>query len=147
MTTPRIKLPPRPQSPQFIAANRRNALRSTGPLSQEGKAIARLNGLTHGLTCSLELLPGADQQKMLPRLIAECEWRLKHARDVENGWFAGTIGTEKTFAGHVNRLLRLTLYEQRIARRMEILRDRLHRLQSDRPPSEAKAKNGFGNAN
>jgi len=31
-----------------IAANRRNARKSTGPRTARGKAIARLNGLKHG---------------------------------------------------------------------------------------------------
>ncbi|MGA3041735.1 MAG: hypothetical protein ABSF54_13190 [Bryobacteraceae bacterium] len=32
-----------------IAANRRNALKSTGPRSENGKAISRFNALRHGL--------------------------------------------------------------------------------------------------
>jgi len=32
-----------------IAANRRNALKSTGPRTERGKAFARLNALRHGL--------------------------------------------------------------------------------------------------
>jgi hypothetical protein len=35
-----------------IAANRANALRSTGPTSPEGKAISSRNGLTHGFCAS-----------------------------------------------------------------------------------------------
>ena len=42
-----------------IAANRQNALRSTGPTSPAGKAATRLNGLTHGayaVFCAIESL-------------------------------------------------------------------------------------------
>ena len=39
-----------------VAANRRNALRSTGPRTPEGKAISRANSLKHGL-CATVVVP------------------------------------------------------------------------------------------
>lgn len=42
-------------------ANRRNALRSTGPKSNEGKAAVRHNALRHGLLSRDVLLPGEDE--------------------------------------------------------------------------------------
>ena len=44
-----------------IDANRRNALRSTGPKTQAGKAISARNALTHGLRARTALLPGEDK--------------------------------------------------------------------------------------
>jgi hypothetical protein len=42
-------------------ANRRNALKSTGPRTPEGKAAVRLNALKHGLLSEEILLPGEDE--------------------------------------------------------------------------------------
>ena len=56
----------RPESPEAMAsihqieANRRNALKSTGPKSNEGKAAVALNALKHGLYSSTLLLPEDD---------------------------------------------------------------------------------------
>jgi hypothetical protein len=43
-----------------MAANRRNALLSTGPRSLAGKARSRMNAVSHGLTAQQTLLPGED---------------------------------------------------------------------------------------
>jgi hypothetical protein len=42
------------------AANRANALRSTGPKTLEGKAAVRLNAIQHGLLARGAVLPGED---------------------------------------------------------------------------------------
>src|SRR5437763_9437357 len=56
--------PRRPPSPAQIAANRANSKLSTGPRSAEGKAVSRLNGVTHGMTCQLPVvLPGEDPEQ------------------------------------------------------------------------------------
>ena len=45
-------------------ANRRNALKSTGPKTPEGKAAVRLNALKHGLRSEEVLLPGEDGEAL-----------------------------------------------------------------------------------
>lgn len=53
-----------PASPQRRQANRRNALRSTGPKSDSGKKRSAANALSHGLSAPIEL------QSTEPLLIA-----------------------------------------------------------------------------
>jgi hypothetical protein len=48
-------------------ANRRNAQRSTGPRTAEGKARSRFNALKHGMTAESALLPGEDGEEFLDR--------------------------------------------------------------------------------
>src|SRR4051812_29050070 len=43
------------------AANLENAAHSTGPRTPEGKAASRLDGLKHGLTGVMHLLPDEDR--------------------------------------------------------------------------------------
>jgi hypothetical protein len=47
-------------SEKQIAANRMNAQKSTGPRTKAGKAVARYNALTHGLTAALVVSPDED---------------------------------------------------------------------------------------
>src|SRR5258705_8375585 len=96
--------PRRPPSPAQIAANRANAKLSTGPRSDQGKAVSRLNGVTHGMTCKLPVvLPGEDPEEFLGEVArwarqlgagteaerAQVEpavstrWRIRRARDAE----------------------------------------------------------------
>src|SRR6516165_9847555 len=45
-----------------IEANRRNAQKSTGPRTKEGKDKVRLNALKHGLTATTVVLPHEDAE-------------------------------------------------------------------------------------
>src|SRR5215467_8528842 len=59
-----------------IQANRRNALKSTGPKTPEGKAAVALNSLRHGLRARAAVLPGEyreEFQRLCDQL--EAEWR------------------------------------------------------------------------
>ena len=59
-----------------LDANRRNALKSTGPRTSDGKAAASLNSLRHGLRARTVILPGEDPEEFI-QLCAdlEAEWR------------------------------------------------------------------------
>jgi hypothetical protein len=48
-------------STKQLAANRNNALKSTGPRTEEGKRQTSLNALSHGLTAKSYLLPFEEE--------------------------------------------------------------------------------------
>src|SRR4028119_705181 len=89
-------------------ANRRNALKSTGPKTPEGKSAVRLNAVRHGLLSKEVLLPGEDEEALrelgehvraelrpvgalenllIDRFVAAV-WRLRRLGRVEAGIFA-----------------------------------------------------------
>ena len=90
-------------SAKQLRANRRNAQRSTGPRTEEGKAASARNATTHGAFCADLLLPGEDPEELLalkrgidaalsPRdaiereladRIAAAQWRLRRLRGAE----------------------------------------------------------------
>jgi hypothetical protein len=53
-----------------IEANRRNAKKSKGPTSDEGKVRSRLNALKHGMRANLLVLPGEDPEALKARVDA-----------------------------------------------------------------------------
>jgi hypothetical protein len=50
-------------SQKKLEANRRNAQKSTGPRTAEGKARSSRNAVTHGLFCQDAVLPGESQEQ------------------------------------------------------------------------------------
>jgi hypothetical protein len=90
-----------------IAANRRNALKSTGPASEEGKRRSRCNAMRHGLTAETVITPLEDPQdyeafeaavisdydaesaveRELVLRLASALWRLRRATGIESALF------------------------------------------------------------
>ena len=101
-----------------VAANRRNAAKSTGPKSAAGKQIARMNALKHGLEAERVVIPGEDPEEFealvrgleehcqpvgplegtLVERIAHCTWRLQRVSLIETA-----IMREKHFSLQKNR--------------------------------------------
>jgi hypothetical protein len=93
-------------SAKQVAANRHNALRSTGPRTPAGKRASKLNAIKHGLRANEVVIPGQEDPAEFRELvqsfyddlrpqgctescyvddIALAEWRLRRARRVELG--------------------------------------------------------------
>src|SRR5271163_4129396 len=90
-----------------IEANRRNAYKSTGPITEEGKQRSRCNAVRHGLTAetvigALEdaedykayeaaVIADYDAQSAVERelvlRLASLLWRLRRATTIETGLF------------------------------------------------------------
>ena len=101
--TPDGQESPNPISPKQLAANARNATRSTGPRTAEGKAAVSGNAVKHGLCSQRTLIPGEDPKRfaalregimtdvrptgdteyVLVERIATAAWRLKRATRYE----------------------------------------------------------------
>ena len=91
-----------------INANRQNAQASTGPTSEAGKAVSRLNAVKTGLTARTmllseedapiyakyierffkEYLPANEAEHDLVQTIADTEWRIRQIAPLEAGIYA-----------------------------------------------------------
>ena len=86
-----------------LAANRANAQKSTGPRTAEGKEAVKYNGVKHGLSSRLVVLPCEDQneynalhdafadeytpitptEKELVKQVADSQWKLRRLEKLE----------------------------------------------------------------
>ncbi len=132
-----------------IAANQRNAERSTGPRTEEGKLRARCNALKHGLTATVvrPLLPQEDPAEleervqqwladMQPRTAVErklveqaahLSWDIERAKRIETAHLAGLV---REATGKRN--------QQISTRRLEEVRELGRKLLYIDPPEDVK---------
>jgi hypothetical protein len=106
-----------------IDANRRNAKKSTGPRTPEGRAAVRLNGVTHGLSAKTLVLndesesdfhavfdsleaehqPSTPTEELLVSQLAMATWRLRRLYHLESSFISITTGDmELVFENYEN---------------------------------------------
>ena len=102
-------------SPKQVTANRRNAQKSTGPKTQEGRAVSRMNAVKHGILSKEVLvrgmyikesgrefaalhkrfwetmMPVGPMEEMLVDQIVTTHWRLRRALKAESGEIALSV--------------------------------------------------------
>ena len=110
-------LPHKTMTAKQLAANRRNAVKSTGPRTPEGRAVSRRNALKHGILSKQvlvrglfleesekelkalhlrfweELQPAGPMEEMLVDQIVTTHWRLRRALTAESGEIALNMDT------------------------------------------------------
>ncbi|RPJ35404.1 MAG: hypothetical protein EHM35_09240, partial [Planctomycetaceae bacterium] len=97
-----------------VTANRRNAAKSTGPRTKQGKAVVAHNAIKHGLLARQDVVLGEDSQEFelcrrqwlaelqpvgyaeitLAERIAGLAWRLKRAERLQNEAFDSLLASE-----------------------------------------------------
>jgi len=135
-------------------SNRRNASKSTGPKTAEGKAASSLNALSHGLRARTVIQPGDDPEEfdqlcadlqdsfepqsrpeqLLVEKMAIAEWQLARLQRSESNLLLGQQGIID--AGHVPLFDRLSQFQARLERTSirvykELLQIAKIRLQQD----------------
>ena len=71
-------------SKKQVAANRQNAAKSTGPKSAQGKQVARMNALKHGLQAQHVVIPG-EYPEEFETLLRSRESHYKPIGPIERG--------------------------------------------------------------
>ena len=148
-----------------LAANRENAQKSRGPVTDAGKAAVRLNAYKTGLTGVTVVFPGDDfafyaehvrsyetqfepvgpEESALVQSIADIRWRLNRVPSLEQAIL--TTGAIDAIAENqslsepeahmvLELVVRLHLHENRLARRREREVAELNRLQEARKARE-----------
>ncbi len=138
-------------SPEKLAANQANALRSTGPKTPEGKRTASMNAVKHGLTAReliirvedqpafdelhsaylAELQPAGILETEMLNSIVHAAWNLRRIRILEAALFDGSIDPLEDEQNEP-KLARLTRYYKRFESTLLKCTRELRTLQSNR---------------
>ncbi len=137
-----------------VAANRRNARKSTGPRTPEGKNIASMNAVKHGLSARMPVVPAEDRdefhtyterwieelkpagplEEFLAERIIGIAWRLRRVGQIE----AGLLPSSEDLA--TQQLSRLNRYETSLERSFYRNLQELRDLQAERAEAEPEAE-------
>jgi hypothetical protein len=151
-----------------IAANQRNALKSTGPVTREGKERSRCNAVRHGLSAetviaALEdledyqafeaaVIADYDAQTAVERelvlRLANVLWRLRRATGIETALFERGCDSKQDVAGRFLYLTALPTFPLDRLSRYEYLlwwqaRQIVHTLESLRHRARAPKRSTF----
>ncbi len=147
---------PKPVSRRRLAANRKNARKSTGPKTPEGKKRSSLNALKHGLLARevvikdgdgaeraedfhafltdlvADLKPVGPVEETLVERIATCYWRLRRAQRFEIGAVRAALDDCKRPDPNPDQqtLARLTKKTDKLRADLQDERDLLHDLRN-----------------
>jgi hypothetical protein len=140
-------------SERRLEANRRNAARSTGPRTPEGKTVVALNAVKHGLLSREVLIKGESEAELvefarrlraqlapigeLERLLVDRvvsgAWRLRRLVYLEAALLSGEQKPEDAFKGYRREsMAHLSRYEAGVERSLYRALAELHRLQAER---------------
>ena len=142
-------------SPAQIAANRANALLSTGPATSEGKAAVRLNAIKYGIHAESLIIPGEDPEEFeqfkefqleawCPQTSAEQQcvdqlttdsWRLNRLLNAESKIWDSGIDSLEQKAPVLDRVSRMI---DRLQRSIRQITRELQRLQALNAKNKAK---------
>ena len=149
-------------TPAQILATRQNALKSTGPRTEEGKAVSRFNALKTGIHAKSMVIPGEDAAE-LEKLAADyhtrfqpadpvkrflvdsmitAEWQLRRFRKVEAGLWEFTLsgqesGTGESYGENLQVFTRLHRRIEAIERSYHRSLRELQRFQKERAANPA----------
>jgi len=143
-----------------IAANRRNALLSTGPRSEEGKAVSRFNALKTGIQAHSQIIPGEDPgaleelaagytlqfrpatpvERFLVDILVNADWQLHRlytveARLWEQSLSDGTSGLGQAYERNLQPFTRLYRRIEAVERSYYRALNELERLQAGLLPT------------
>jgi len=154
-------------SDRKVAANRRNAQKSTGPRTLSGKAIASMNALKHGLCTRKPLIPGENEadfarfsedwvselkpsgphQQLLAEQIIMAAWQLRRVPLLEAGLLTHYMNKD---GGHpfamapeaYQQLSRLDRHQAALQRTLDRAMKELQELQAEQGVDEQNEPTG-----
>ena len=148
-----------------VRANQENSKLSTGPRTEEGKAVSSRNHLVHGLCSSDPVLPTEDRNQFNELLeqyklewapetthhqflvseMAGAHWKLDRIQRLENDMFAKLDDPSKAFADKDTAagFARLERYRASLERTYHRAARELRAIQKEKTRIEAKIRKGL----